>query len=376
MRSAAGLPRDITPSRSHSHPQLMHLLSSSGFDSPGMRSPVIRAHSSDDEESSLDRSREHHSKGSDERGLSRAQTPKPSTGMFGGLSNFWYSGGSPASVASPSHDRSARQHHGRPEGQHQNGSKKKQKTSRPASEDESGFDSDSEPDPIQTGPGGHKARGEKKPLLKGGERGRSRRTPKDTDPMQAAYGATQEDSRSNDGLGLKMTHPAVEAARASDHVYVRETSPQGTAPTALENRMPSRESQEGSLDRALIRNKRSAQTVDKTKKALTVGEYSAVDGDIEAQDNGEGKTDHAEEEATSKTSGNAAHEDEERDTVADLPGGKRERDRLALRRAVPGWEEQEEGQEKAVQFAINSECSLRCGKVLALGSGPDQGSGS
>lgn len=173
------------------------------------------------------------------------------------------------------------------------------------SDEESGFDSDSEPEPEGAGPGQKKA-SERSGLI---DRGRKR------------------DYGTNKGAAGAPKSSAVVRERASDA---------GNDLTSVENAEPG--SAEGSLDRALSEQRQQQKVKQNVRKdaIMKAGNHPEASG--------------------SSTTAVASEDNEERDRLTALPpGGKRERDRLELRRAVPGWEEQEEGEEKSVQFAINSE---------------------
>ncbi|PWN20196.1 hypothetical protein BCV69DRAFT_312806 [Microstroma glucosiphilum] len=187
-------------------------------------------------------------------------------------------------------------------------------------DEESGFDSDSEPEPEGAGPGQKKA-GERSGLI---DRGRKRE-----------YGTNK---------GTARTTP-------SSAIVRERTSDAGKEITSVENPEPG--SAEGSLDRALSEQRQQRKVKQDVRKDAIM------------------KAGHHPEASGSTTTAVASEDNEERDRLTALPpGGKRERDRLELRRAVPGWEEQEEGEEKSVQFAININLFINvlllAGKAVAV----------
>ncbi|PWN25879.1 hypothetical protein BDZ90DRAFT_281267 [Jaminaea rosea] len=204
------------------------------------------------------------------------------------------------------------------------------KPQRTASEDESGFDSDSEPEPSEAGPRPRQSQnqGERRRLLEGQER-RERGRPKSKSTGQyGGMGQTQTQTQAQNGGGNSVP----------THVVVRATTPAGREIAAIEG---PEGSEEGSLDRRLKDQQQLRDARDQAKAAVTVGANNA----------------------SSATT--PPDTDEDRDQLADLPGGRRERDRQALRKAVPGWEEREEGEERSVQFAIN--LNLLINILLLLG---------
>lgn len=193
------------------------------------------------------------------------------------------------------------------------------------SDEESGFDSDSEPEPEGPGPGKKNA-GERSGLV---DRGRGK-----------DYG----------------TNKAARAPKASAVVRER-TSDAGKEVTSVENAEPG--SAEGSLDRALSEQRQQRKVKQSVRKDAIM------------------KAGHHPEASGSTTTVVASEDNEERDRLTALPpGGKRERDRLELRRAVPGWEEQEEGEEKSVQFAINSKWHIEDKDSFQVHSGKTHASPS
>lgn len=316
LSNGALTPRGVNMvGRTPSHPQLMHLLaSSSPAESPG-------ATSSDDDE---DRRGHRHGRqwyrpGDEESGSSvspRHQAPigARAANAFG-FTSLWFRSGqsTPTTPHAP-----------------KTGSKIAPIRSRTASEDESGFDSDSEPEPTQVGPS------DRQPLLRKGddERGRKPR----------GYGSNVN------GNGEQMATPSHHSKHPN--VLVRAVTPTGKRVLALEGVQLS---DEGSLDRQVKSEQERQEAITELKKkasAATVGIGSSpLAREASAQNE-----DYDEEEG--------------RDQLADLPGGKRERERQALRKAVPGWEEREEGEERSVQFAINLNLFINvlllAGKAVAV----------
>lgn len=95
-------------------------------------------------------------------------------------------------------------------------------------------------------------------------------------------------------------------------------------------------------------------------------------GNVSTDTPADGETRNLAATTNTKAASNSgsANEEEDRDQLTALPGGKRERERLALRSAVPGWEEAEKDEEQAVQFAININLLINvlllAGKAIAV----------
>lgn len=213
---------------------------------------------------------------------------------------------------------------------------------RTPSEDESGFDSDSEPEPTHVGPQPkRRAKGtneERQSLLKHDQKAADRgRGPQRREANGKGYGAATPDGKT----------------------AVRDVTPGGRTASALEN--VAAKVDEGSLDRRFKQERTTAHLIAEEKKLATVGSMSSADGDFDRKDG------YQQQRRDGEASTTTAYDEEARDEVADLPGGKRERERLALRRAVPGWQEAEEGEEKSVQFAIN--INLFINVLLLAGKG-------
>ncbi|CAO1616488.1 unnamed protein product [Parajaminaea phylloscopi] len=298
--------------RTPSHPQLMHLLASS---SPA-ESPAMTSSDDDDDQRKAYTKRRGPRLNDVESGSSQSpgqQVPPIGTRAANalGFSSLWFrsGGGQSAAPVSPS-----------------TGPPKPTAQGRTPSEDESGFDSDSEPEPSHVGPS------ERQSLLRKDDAKRGR--------TQRSYGSSAQKM----GQG-SQDHP---------NVLVRALTPTGRHALALEG---VEGSDEGSLDRRLKHSKHQQEAVAEAKKHAVLGSASSapdVATNIKADDAASANGD----------------DEEDRDQLADLPGGKRERERQALRKAVPGWEEREEGEERAAQIAINLNLFINvlllAGKAVAV----------
>ncbi|CAO1638292.1 unnamed protein product [Sympodiomycopsis kandeliae] len=245
-----------------------------------------------------------------------------------GLGGFWFSTGNDSDTQAV-------------------GSSTPVRKSRLPSEEESGFDSDSEPEPesIQIGPSASTSRKATKPkgaaketqaLLAGtSQRKKSLRDlQRGRRPTQTQYGATETDSTD---------------AGPDQHVKSKLSQ----APTSPKSK-------------AVTLTAGDPSTAAGTDAAPGAGETETGTTSETAQ-GGSGSKDTAMKRSETSASGN---DEEDRDELTDLPGGKRERERLALRSAVPGWEEAEEGEQRAVQFAININLFINvlllAGKAVAV----------
>lgn len=198
--------------------------------------------------------------------------------------------------------------------------------SRLPSEEESGFDSDSEPEPNQVGPSprrsqrstnGTGASTEAQPLLGKKKKKTVRDSQRGRRTTEPGYGTNHQNngsgSSSNKGTAADNVGPTKIKDASHLVAVIRDVTPAGRDPSALES---------------------ASSTL-----PATAQQGSSADGNTNK----------------SRSNSGSANEEEGRDQLTALPGGKRERERLALRSAVPGWEEAEKGEERAVQFAINSE---------------------
>ncbi|CAO1627421.1 unnamed protein product [Jaminaea pallidilutea] len=360
--------------RTGSHTQLRHLLATSSAPGTpdGYHSPGLGMTSSDDEDDRRHRGRQrydhryhrHHADGhgDEERGYDDHDERGAGNESFGtraaqafGLGSLWFrsgggrrtshSGEDHVSKPSPSPEASYKKRSsnalksGQPYSDQPYQSSRQMppsKQPRAKSDEESGFDSDSEPEPEGAGPKVRQAQEERKSLLRdgAGERGR-------TKLKNQNYGSTADQTNSTNNGG--------NARVAGGTIVVRAFTPSGRQPISVENLEP--DSQEGSLDRQLKSQKEQQHAVTERKAQQVAGLTGSEDV------------------AVSTPPGND-EDDERRDQLADLPGGKRERDRLLLRQAVPGWEEREEREERSVQFAINLNLLINvlllAGKAVAV----------